>query len=85
MSSKVRIVTDTTSCLPPDLVEQYGIRVLPVGLVIEGQHYRDCVDITLEEVCSRLDGLEKQPTTTAVSPGDFINAFTEPVLRGVHQ
>jgi DegV family protein with EDD domain len=77
MSSKVRIVTDSTSCLPPETVEQYGIRVLPVGLVIEGNFYRDCIDITLEEVCSRLDGLEKQPTTAAVSPGDFINVFTE--------
>jgi DegV family protein with EDD domain len=77
MISKVRIVTDSTSCLLPETVEQYGISVLPVGLVIEGKHYRDCIDITLEEICSRLNGLEKQPTTTAVSPGDFIDAFTE--------
>ena len=77
MSSKIRIVTDSTSCLSPDMVEQYGICVLPVGLVIEGQLYRDCIDITLDEVCSRLNGLDKQPTTTAVSPGDFVNAFTE--------
>ena len=77
MRSKVRIVTDSTICLPPEMVEQYDIRVLPVGLVIEGKLYRDCIDITLEEVCGRLESLEKQPTTTAVSPGDFVNAFTE--------
>ncbi|UCB43764.1 MAG: DegV family protein [Dehalococcoidales bacterium] len=77
MSSKVSIVTDSTNCLPPEILEQYGIRVLPVGLVIEGKLYLDCVNITLEEVCSRLDSLEKQPTTAAVSPGDFFNVFTE--------
>ena len=75
--SKVRIVTDSSSCLPPELIEKYGISVLPVGLVIDDKIYRDCIDITLEEICQRIRNLEKQPTTTAVSPGDFLNTFTE--------
>jgi len=74
---KVRIVTDSTSCLPVELIAQYGISVLPVGLVIDGELYHDCVDITLEEVCRRIEGLEKQPTMTAISPGEFINTFSE--------
>lgn len=77
MASKICIVTDSTSCLPPDLIAQYGISVLPVGLVIDGKVYSDCIDITLPEICRRIENKEKQPTTTAVSPGDFVNTFSE--------
>jgi fatty acid-binding protein DegV len=30
--SKIGIATDTTSCLPPKLVKEYDIRIMPVGL-----------------------------------------------------
>ena len=46
--SRVGIVTDTTSCLPPELVKEYDIRIVPVGLVIGGKHYQD-TDLTNEE------------------------------------
>ena len=77
MKGRTRIVTDSTSCLPRELVEEYGITIVPVGLVIDGRLHRDCTDISLEEICQQLETLEKQPTTSAVSPGDFVNAFTE--------
>jgi len=75
--SKVGIVTDSTNCLPPELIGEYGIRVVPVGMVINGKPYRDLVDITLDEFQGMVNSLEKQPTTTAANPGDFLNVFTE--------
>lgn len=75
--SKVGIVTDSTNCLPPELIREYGIRVVPVGMVIEGKPYRDLVDITLDEFQGMINDLKKQPTTTATNPGDFLNVFTE--------
>ncbi len=75
--SKVGIVTDSTNCLPPELIREYGIHVVPIGMVIEGKPYRDLVDITLDEFKGMVNDLEKQPTTTAANPGDFINTFTE--------
>jgi len=58
-------------------MEEYGIASVPVGLVINGRLHRDCVDISLEEICQLFETLEKQPTTSAVSPGDFVSVFTE--------
>ncbi len=75
--SKVRIITDSTNCLPPELIEKHSISMVPVNLVIDGKVYRDCIDITLEDICKRFQNSEKQLTTAAVSPGDFINTFTE--------
>ena len=75
--SKVGIVTDSTNCLPPELIKEYDIHVVPVGMVIEGKAYRDLVDITLAEFRGMINRLEKQPTTSAVNPGDLLNVFTE--------
>jgi len=51
--------------------------VLPVGLVIDGKHYRDYIDISREDILRRIENNEPQPSTTAVSPGDFVSKFEE--------
>lgn len=73
---KVGIVTDTTSCLPPELVKEYDIRIVPVGLVIGGKHYKD-TELTNEEFWRLFYAANGESTTTAPSPGDFISVFEE--------
>jgi DegV family protein with EDD domain len=72
---KVAIVTDSTATLPKDLVEELGIRVVPVVLVFGGETYRDGVDITPEEVYRRLRSGEGIPTSAAPSVGDFLRVY----------
>lgn len=74
--SKIGIVTDTTSCLPPELVKEYDIRIMPVGLVIGGKHYQD-TDLTNEEFWQLFYAANGSTSTTAVSPGDFVSVFEE--------
>ncbi len=75
--SPVQIITDTTSCLPPELKEKYGICVVPVGLVINGKFYRDMIDITPNDFWKMFMDLKEPPSTNAANPGDFVNAFLE--------
>jgi DegV family protein with EDD domain len=75
--AKVGIVTDSTNCLPPELIREHQIRVVPVGMVIDGKPYRDLVDITLGEFNQMAAGFKKQPTTTAGNPSDFMDVFKE--------
>ena len=72
--SKTGIVTDTTSCLPPELVKEYDIRIMAVGLVIGGKHYQD-TDLTNEEFWQLFYAANGSASTTAVSPGDFASVF----------
>ena len=71
----VAIVTDTTACIPPELVAKYGIEVIPVPLIIEGKTYRDGIDITPTEFYSLLRRVKKLPTTSASSPRPYLEAF----------
>ena len=73
---KVGIVTDTTSCVPPELVKEYDIHIVPVGLVIGGQHYKD-TDLTNDEFWQLFYAVNGATTTTAASPGDFASIFEE--------
>ena len=68
---KLGIVTDSTCDIPPFLVEQYELEVVPCILVIDGKEYMDGKDITREEFYRQLPALKIQPTTAAPSIGDF--------------
>ncbi|MFC2014153.1 DegV family protein [Chloroflexota bacterium] len=74
--SKVKIVTDTTSCVSPELVKEYDIRIVPVGLVIGGKHYKD-TELTNEEFWKLFYAAKGSATTTAANPVDFASVFAE--------
>ncbi len=74
--AKVGIVTDTINCLPKEVLKEYNIRVVPVPLSIDGQAYRDQVDITTDEfwkIFPKMNGF----TTGAPPLGDFTEIFRE--------
>lgn len=72
---KIGIVTDSTCDLPPYLIEQHEITVVPTVLVLEGKEYKDGIDITREEFYNRLPALRTPPTTAAPSIGDFLTPY----------
>jgi DegV family protein with EDD domain len=72
--SKVAIVTDTISCLPTNLVRQYDVQVVPIGLIIDKKLYLDN-EISNSEFWE-LFKVAKEPVTTAAgNPLDFEKVF----------
>ncbi|UCB43751.1 MAG: DegV family protein [Dehalococcoidales bacterium] len=74
--AKVGIITDTIACLPPEIVREYDIRILPVALTINGKPYRDGVDISPDgfwEIFSEM----KEFTTAAPAPAEYIDILTD--------
>jgi DegV family protein with EDD domain len=71
---KIAFVTDTISCLPPEVVREFGITVIPAVLMIDGKPYRDVVDIDNDAFWNQFENM-KSFSTSAPSPGDFVSAF----------
>jgi DegV family protein with EDD domain len=71
----VGIVTDSVACIPSNIVSALGIEIVPVELVMEDRAYRDRVDITPDEFYHRIEGMKCLPTTSAISPGSYIEAY----------
>lgn len=80
--SKIRIVTDSTADLNQELVEQYGIRVVPLEVLVEGTVYKDKVDITNEEFYKILRTAKTLPTTSQPSPAIFADVYRELAEEG---
>lgn len=74
---KVAIVTDSIACLPEELVEELGIRVVPINLICGDKVYRDGVDITPSEVYRMLREGDTLPTTSAPPPAAYLEAYCE--------
>lgn len=74
---KVAIVTDSTCCIPQELIERYDIHLVPLLIIYEGKSYRDKIDITPTEVYKIMRRRKNLPTTSAPSPEDFLNAYCE--------
>jgi DegV family protein with EDD domain len=76
-SHRVAIVTDSTSDIPPELVEQYGIHVVPQVLIMGDQTWRDQIDIDSPTFYQMLRTSPHFPSTSQPSVPDFEQVFTE--------
>ncbi|NMO94642.1 DegV family protein [Paenibacillus lemnae] len=75
--SKTVIVTDSTSDIPVDLVEQYNITIVPLRVLFGGDAYLDGKDITASQFYKRLVESSQLPTTSQPSPADFVAAYED--------
>ncbi len=81
MDSEVAIVTDSISCLPKELVEQYRIVIVPIRLLVQGKVYRDSVDITPSEAYELFLQDPDSFNTSPASPGHYLEAYREASKR----
>ncbi len=79
---KLGIVTDSTSDLPPHLIQEFNIEVVPSILVIEGQQYADGAGISRNDFYARLPDMKIFPTTAAPSIGEFSARFEKLLTDG---
>jgi len=61
----IHIVTDSTACLPKGYAEEHGVTVVPLKVSLDGEYFRDGIDITNDEFYRRLVAGAKAGTTTA--------------------
>ena len=73
--TKVAIVTDSTSYIPKELLDQYPISVAPQVLIWGEQIYEDGVDISPSEFYTRLKSSKINPSTSQVTPTSFQKIF----------
>ena len=71
----VKVVTDSTSDLPPEIAQALGITIVPAYVHFGSQSYRDGVDITPEQIYERMSTGSIHPTTSSPAPGDFTEVY----------
>jgi DegV family protein with EDD domain len=73
----VKILTDSTSDISPELSQELNIGVVPIYVRFDREVYRDGVDITVEDFYRRLAASPVHPTTSQPNPEDFIRVYQD--------
>lgn len=76
------VVTDSVSCLPPELLSLYSIYVVPLLIIHDGRSYRDGIDISPTEVYRIMRKKGVLPTTSVPSPADILGTYLEASEKG---
>jgi len=71
----VKIVTDSTSDLTPEIAGELGITVVPLYVHFGTEAYRDGIDLTTEDFYRKLVQSKTLPTTSTPAPGTFAKVF----------
>ncbi|WP_242221663.1 DegV family protein [Bacillus cereus group sp. BfR-BA-01380] len=72
---KIKIVTDSTSDLSPDVIEKYDIHVIPLSIFVNGQTYLDRVDLQPDEFIEEMEKSEELPKTSQPAVGSFVELY----------
>lgn len=74
--TKVGIITDSIACLPPEIIKEYDIRIVPVALNINGKSYRDGIDINPDGFWKMFPDM-KEFTTGAPALSEYTDILSD--------
>jgi DegV family protein with EDD domain len=83
--AQIAIITDTDSSLPFDLAKKYNIVLVPILIQFGDESFRDAYEINNDLLFRRIDLSGTLPTTTAPSPGQFVEAFNQAFNSGADE
>ncbi|WP_261807448.1 DegV family protein [Lapidilactobacillus luobeiensis] len=75
MTSKIKIVTDSSVQLTPAEIEQYQITVIPLTIVIDDDVYTDGVDLSRSEFMDKMGRSRALPQTSQPSIGTILDCY----------
>jgi DegV family protein with EDD domain len=78
----IRIVVDSNSQIPPSLVDQFGITVVPLAVTVDGVPYLEGVDLDADDFYARFRSGTPEVATAQPSPGQFGVAYDGLVAAG---
>lgn len=78
----IRIVTDSTCDLPPEIVRQLAITVIPLWINVGDKSFLDSVDLTRTEFYTQLPHFVPHPQTAAPGPGVFTEVYERLAYEG---
>jgi len=84
MTGRVAIITDSSACIPAELVEKYGIELVPMNVILGDKTYRDGIDISPTEFYTLIRQAKELPTTAHSSPGTHLEAYRRASLRAAN-
>ncbi len=81
----IGIVTDSNAQLPRELIDRYGIEVVPLTVTVDGTPYAEGVDLDPDDFYARFEMGQPSISTSQPSPGRFTEAYAGMAERGARE
>lgn len=78
----VKIISDSTCDLSPELVEKYKIDIMPLHIVLDDKEYEDGFSITPDEIYKWSDAHNATPKTSALNMERAVEVFRSYIEAG---
>jgi DegV family protein with EDD domain len=76
--TKVGVVADTAASIPEDLIQKYGIAMVPLITVFEDKSYRDGIDLQeASQLFELVYKADKFPSSSAPPPADYLDLYRQ--------
>lgn len=75
--TKIAWVTDSSAYIPNDMKGKEDIYVVPLVLVLDGNVYKDGIDLTHDQLYAKLKAVTTPPSTSQPSIDDFITIYSK--------
>ncbi len=82
MCKKVVIASDSTTDLNSELIERYGVKIVPLAVNLGGKQYTDGVDIDPDMIYKYYEDNGTLPKTAAPNISDFHDFFEKETADG---
>ncbi len=73
----VAVITDSTSDIPMEIAEEFGIVIVPLYVQFGRKSYRDNIDLTKGEFYDKLEHDVDYPKTATPNINDFLTIYNE--------
>ena len=80
--NSVQIVTDSSCDLPEDLINQFGIGIVPLKIRFGQTEFVDRLELTTDQFWEKCRETDELPSTAAPAPGAFIAEFQRAADEG---
>ena len=74
---EVSLVVDSSCDLPDEIIDRYGMVVVPLQVIGDSETFLDRIEIRGEELYERMRASDGVFTTSQPTPGAFANAFQD--------
>jgi DegV family protein with EDD domain len=80
--AKIKIITDSTADLSAEEVERYGIEIVPLSIVIDGESFLDGVHMTPKQFLERMSMSAELPKSSQPPVGKFVEVYETYIKEG---
>lgn len=81
----IGIITDSTCDIPQNLIDQYGIIVIPQVVIWDGVEYSDRIDLQPQDFYRRLKEVPTRPTSSQPSVPSIAEVYQKAVAQGADE